>query len=186
MPPGWQEKSATAGDIPNKLLRKFTPPGMNEIEMCLFYRGRPVHKKAARDFSSLLKRSPHTLTEQEVKDMTSVLLNMGDNQFQNSQVSGRPPAFLVQLAETGEVREKNVLVVQGTFQRDGSKPLNQCINVFIDAEGTGRFVFEVFLLVPSVLGGSVFDRQLTAFRQAVSTIQWANQLDFTPPFQFGI
>lgn len=186
LPPSWKETPARAGDIPRRMLRSFAPPDTDEIELSLFYRGRKVSKKAALKFKSILQQPSHPLEGQEMREISDVLLNMGDNQHEDREMAGRPPACIVKLAETGIVNHKNVLVVQGTFQKPDGEPLNECIDVFIDAQGNGETVFEVFLVVPSRFGVGEFQEKVTQFRAAVATIKWANQLEMSQIFSFEL
>lgn len=186
LPPSWKETPAPAGDIPRRMLRSFAAPNNEEIKLSLFYRGRKVSKDAAVNFKSILAQPSHPLDPQEMRGLSDVLLNMGDNQYEDREMVGRPPACIVKLAETGIVNHKNVLVVQGTFQKPDGEPINECINVLIDAQGNGQTVFEVFLVVPSSFGVGEFQEKMTQFRASVATIKWANQLEMSQIFNFEI
>lgn len=173
--------------MPMRWQRSFAPPGMKEIEMSLFFRGRKLDAAAAKAFKSVLKKPSHPLKEQEFKDLSRVMLNMGDNQYVDAELRGsRPPNCIIQMAETGSINGKPVLVVQGTFQNSNSEPINECCNVFVDGEGTGEYVFEVYIVVPAKLGASIFQQQLGLFRGSIATIEWADSLFLPPLINFGI
>lgn len=187
MPQHWQEQPVEATDIPYRWQRAFTPPGLKEVEISLFFRGRKLDATAAAAFKKVLRQPSHPLKEQEFLDLSRVMLNMGDNQYIDPDLRGsQPPNCVIQMAETGSINGKSVLVVQGTFQDSKGKPVNECCNVFIDGEGSGQYVFEIYLVVPAQLGPSIFQQQLGLFRGSIATIEWADTLILPPLINFGI
>lgn len=177
VPPSW-EKMATSVALPNHMQLPvfiFRPRNAESlVEMGIFFRGRMESEKDGLMFRDLLLRHQDirektALMPQEIKDLVHVLDLTGFNQYSFPQEkSGYPPDFHLRSAELVPLNGKIVLKVVGDFVTTGVVDAYY-YGIYIDADGSGRKVYEVFLRAGDK---QEFMRSLTAYKAALSTISW--------------
>jgi hypothetical protein len=145
----------------------------------VFYRGFPVSDAGAAQFKQLLAQlnpggSPKLLFGDTLKDMAEIMgdTTTGDNQYTNPAQPGSDnvPMFFVQSAQLIDLNGRIVLAVEGYFTTENGEPLRYFAGVFIDTDGTGAVIHEVFLQA------KVKDEmmmQKSVYRNAVKSIKWA-------------
>ena len=134
-------------------ISEFQPPNEPNVWLSFFYRGRPVGCEASEKFLILLSKPPHDLAEEELLPVMPIMANLSD-----------PREFNQLSARTEDLNGKRVLVVEGTW----NQPPLKTRHVFMDAEGDGRVVQEVYYQAPEGL----YDRYLPTAMEAFNSIEW--------------
>lgn len=155
LPPNWVEKTVTPplGSLAARGEREFNPPGQDDVKLCLFYRGYPIPASSAEDFKQIISLTPHVLSDDEIDQLTDVLDNLANSE-----------AFELRYARTLDFRGRTVLVVEGLWkvlQHEG-------LHFFVDADGTGRIIQEVYFTAPK----ADFDQYVDTVKQALSSVEW--------------
>lgn len=174
MPAGWTQRDVQTGGIGNRSLETFAPPNEKDVGISVFYGGLPASAKSAQAFLRVLNDKPATdgpqrLTTSEIKELSEVMgrLQAGDNQYTNSG-KYRAPVFNLTDAYTMNVNGRTVLAVQGNFVDKDGKPSRGFNGVFVDSDGTGQRVQQIFLQGnPAKL--SQYQQQ---FQDTVASIEW--------------
>lgn len=176
-PPDW-EKTCLRIPLPNHLqlpLFIFRPPvSKKDLEIGVFFRGRMETETDGRVFSSLIKRNQHisekqTLTANEIKDLSPILDITGFNQYSfGNERSGFSPDFHLRSAELIPLNGKIVLKVVGDFLTDQNVD-TYFYGIYIDADGTGRKIYEVFLRASDK---EEFMQSLSEFKTMLDSISW--------------
>lgn len=134
LPKDWVESNKKfASGIGARSFRAFHPKNDEKVALCLFYRGLAMSPTSSEAFHDLLEKKPHPLDLSELASIKEVLRDKKN-----------PADFTIKNAETKDVSGKRVLVVEGRYkelQEDATA-------MFIDADGTGRFVQEVYYQTP--------------------------------------
>jgi len=115
-----------------EVFRKDNP----DTSVSFFYRGLPINDQSAHNFRDVLSKPPHALSEQEkesLKDVLSTKTPVGSDQFKMTD------------ARVEDLNGKKVLVVEGQYTKSGDK----IHAVYVDADGTGRVVQEIFYQSPA-------------------------------------
>jgi len=136
MPAGWAEGPAkTYTGAGTRSFREFHSPDIPDAKICLYYRGLPVQPNSAQTFREVLAKPPHTLDESEISALKEVLRDRGDTE-----------QFHLRDIRTEDLNSRRVLVVEGTYDRIQQDTYAVCI----DADGSGRFVQEIYYLAPFI------------------------------------
>jgi len=160
LPCGWVErdKSDVTSNIGARSVREFTPPDAPDVKLSFFYRGLPCSETTGDAFKGILSKPPHHVTPTELKTLTEILRERGDNS-----------AFSILAARTEDLNGKRVLIVEGRY-RQTQQDLHE---VIIDTDGTGRTVQEVFFQAPK----DKFPRHLSEAKAALRSIAWKPQVE---------
>lgn len=136
IPTGWVEGAAKVyAGAGTRYFRQFYAPDIPDAKLCLFYRGLPVQPRSAQTFREVLALPAHTLEESEITALAEVLRDRGDSQ-----------QFQMRDIRTEDLNGRRVLVVEGTYDRIQQDTYALCV----DADGTGRFVQELYYLAPFI------------------------------------
>lgn len=153
LPHGWEASRSQDGVVGSSTYKDFCPPDNKEVKMAFFFRGRPVSEYAATTFHTLLAKAPHILTPSEIKSVGEILRDRQD-----------PADFSMLSAHTESLNGKMALVVEGRY-----KQIQQdTYAVMIDADGTGKFVQEIYFQAPK----DEYARRLKDARQSIKSIHW--------------
>lgn len=176
--PSFWQKTCLRVPLPNHMqlpLFIFRPPSSKKnLEIGVFFRGRMESDSDAHKFSSLLKRHQNikdkqTLTHNEIKELASIFDIAGFNQYSfSSDKSGFPPDFRLRSAEIIPVNNRIVLRVVGDFLTEQTVDTYFC-GIYIDADGTGKKVYEVFLKAGDK---EEFLHSLPEFKAMLDSISW--------------
>lgn|SRR5262249_5027466 len=136
LPAGWVEGPArTYTGAGTRSFRAFHSPDIPEAKLCFYYRGLPVQPESAQTFREVLGKPPHMLDESEISALSEVLRDRGNSeQFQMRDI------------RTEDLNGRRVLVVEGTYDKIQQDTYALCI----DADGSGRFVQEIYYLAPFI------------------------------------
>ncbi|MBX9696131.1 MAG: hypothetical protein K2Z81_27330 [Cyanobacteria bacterium] len=132
VPLGWQEFTVRQ---PRSIetLRKFHQPRKSDVQLCLYERGHPVTLDSATAFSGVLA-STRALQEEDLRILQEILGNLAlEGEFQTTE------------ARTVELSGRRVLEVQGCWPK---LDIRSC-HYFIDTEGDGSTVLEVYFAAPT-------------------------------------
>jgi hypothetical protein len=160
-------------------IRQSDQPDWNTT-ISVFYRGFPVSDAGAASFNQLLAQlkpgtSSKLLFGDSLKDLTEILgdTTAGDNQYTNPVQPGSDnvPMFFVQSAQLADLNGRTVLAVEGYFTTETGEPLRYFSGVFIDTDGTGAVIHEVFLQSKSK---DDMMMQKSVYRNALKSIKWAD------------
>jgi hypothetical protein len=176
-PPGWVLAEESGRGMSATVSKTFAPPPPNESDAAItvFYRGQPVTDAAAQTFRKVLDTKPagRELTGDEIKTLADAMgySNAGDNQFTNDAAKGTReyPVFHVATAVVSNLKGKTVLEVEGTFQDQNGMPTTEYRGFFIDSDGSGRVINEIFY--QSRTKGK-FMKYRPDFDKALKTLVW--------------
>ncbi len=177
LPEGWVEAPAEKG-LSTVTLRMFHPEGKNDISINLYYRGQPLDEDSARTFHNLLSaragsHAPEKLSPLEIRSLDRAMgyTTVGDNQYTNSARRGdrNYPVFNLATAEVLPVNGRTTLKVTGTFQDQNGMPLNEYCGYFIDADGQGKNVDEIFYQAKT---RGKYMLHVKDFENTLKSIQW--------------
>ncbi|HEY9871588.1 MAG TPA: hypothetical protein V6D08_20695 [Candidatus Obscuribacterales bacterium] len=131
-PDGWVAGKPQANPgIGTRSYREVYRKDHPDTAVSFFYRGLPVSNEAALSFRDVLSKAPHELTEQEKKSLADVL---------STKTPVASDQFAMSSCRTEDLNGKKVLVVEGQYTQSGDK----IHAVYVDADGSGRFVQEIF------------------------------------------
>jgi hypothetical protein len=155
MPKNWgdQFKEPYSG-IGHRSYSEVRLNGDKDVAMSFFYRGDALKDASqAKAFHDIVTAGPHQLSASELKSIPEVL-----------QDKANPSDFGMLSARTQDLNGKNVLIVEGRY-----KALQQdAYHVFVDSDGTGKNVQEVFYQAPK----DKYPAHLKEAKDALNTIQW--------------
>jgi len=153
LPENWKEDRRIAATRADSFLTWYHPPENHGVTIGFFFRGRRAGRLASRNFHELLSLPPHSLTAAELQSLTEVLDDSAD-----------PVEFTMQSATIEWLNRRHVLVVQGVYVRaqQGSR------TIYIDADGTGSAIQEVYYAAPEAQFSVYLPQALEAF----TSIKW--------------
>lgn len=134
-------------------LRRFYSPADSEVRICFFYRGYGINQLTAEQFKKTLGLPPHALSKEE-------LARLGDLFGDKSN----PQMFLQAGARTESLSGMPILILEGTYQ----PIVERNCTIFLDADGSGRFVQEIFFQAPA----DRYSPNFQLFSQALTSIVW--------------
>jgi len=153
LPDGFVESSRQENVEGNSSLRTFCFADDPDVRICFFYRGYCVNEPTANQFRKTLEPPVHVLSEDELARLTDLF---GDKS--NSRV------FSIAGARTEMIFGMPILVLEGTYDPFGER---NC-TVHLDADGSGRFVQEIFFQAPINRYLIYFSR----FADCLTSIEW--------------
>lgn len=152
LPAGWApgvvDKKGSAD-----LFEEFHHPDTPSAVLAFYYRGRRLPNEVGRSFVEILERDPHVLSLKEIDSIKRVLRDKQD-----------PADFSMMTARTEAIGGKKVLLVEGRYKESQQDTLE----IFIDSDGTGTAVQEVFFQAPK----DEYRKQMQAIRKSFATIEW--------------
>src|SRR4030095_7962235 len=153
LPPGWTEAQQPAGEADKRRFREFNPAGKANIKICFFFRGHRVAEESAKSFQTVLAKPGHVLTSAELATVAEV-------------VRDKTPSdkFKLLVAETRDISQKRVLLVEGTY----TETAEDVHAVHIDGDGAGSIIQEIYFQAPKKEYPLHFAEASAAFK----SIQW--------------
>lgn len=150
------------------------------VQICLYYRGRPLALEFCKDFRLLLKNSPSSLFDSANPDsevfqkfrLNEVLENVSDNQLVNKTSGRYGPRFFLESMDVRDCSSRNVLFVRGYFHGPEGEAEIAYAGVFVDAnplEKRNCRIEEIFLQTPP----DHFDKYFPVFMESLSGICWS-------------
>lgn len=153
IPPGWIERPSSGGGIQAQSLREFVPEKNPDVQLGLFYRGAPISEEAAKALRKVLGRIPHKLSGEEYDSLTEVLGN-----------AAYPGAFDMRMAATQDLNGRKVIAVKGSWTAGN----RDSYTLFVDADGSGRFVQQIFYSAPQ----DKYHLYIEAVYEAFHSLEW--------------
>ena len=153
LPDGFVEGPRQENVEGDSSLRTFRRADDPDLRICFFYRGYGVNQPTAEQFCKTLESPPHILSQEELARLVDLF---GDK--------SNPQVFSIAGARTESVSGMPVLILEGTYTPFAER---NC-TVHLDADGSGRFVQEIFFQAP-------VERYLThfpLFSDSLMTIEW--------------
>lgn len=154
----------------------FQPENHPDTELGVFFRGRLESVDAGAKFAALLREHQNAareitpLTPKQIAEITEILDLTGFNQYAFPPAEhGFVPDFNLRSAEVKTIGGKPLLVIDGEFLSQ-STTSNWYSGIYIDADGSGRKVYELFLRSDS---RESFFKFLKHFHDSVASIEWA-------------
>jgi hypothetical protein len=155
LPKGWDQTfTEPHTGIGNRAYNEVRLHSDKSVAMSFFYRGDSLRdENQARSFQEILRGQPHMLTPKEISSIPEVL-----------QDKAKQSDFAILSARTQNISGKNVLIVEGRY-----KALQQdSYHMYIDSDGSGRHVQEVFYQAPK----DKFASHLRAAKESLNSIRW--------------
>jgi hypothetical protein len=141
------------------------PPDVHDVRINFFYRGLSIAPESAEAFRNLLQRpAQSSLTWQDLAPIAEILRDMAN-----------PEDFALANASTERVNGKMVLVVRGKYRVIE----HDTFEIFVDADGTGRYIQEIFFKGPS----DSFHRFFSTAQKSLRSIRWKLESEFTETVQ---
>jgi hypothetical protein len=153
LPAGWVEGSTQTGPGA-RLVRNFYPEVSPETTICFYYRGMPISEGSALIFRAMLTEPPHELVEDEFESLQEVL----------GHIYGAE-AYERLTARTQNLNGRRVLVFEGHW----IESKRYSMDIFIDADQSGRFVQQIYFLAPL----DEYRRYVESVEKAFSSIIWS-------------
>lgn len=179
IPPDWRRNTlrvpqANRMELP---IIQLTMPGKEqEMEIGIFYRGKLESEDDGENFHALLlqnKEAEHavTLSPGQIRSLSRILDLAGFNQYTFPRhLTGYSPDFYLKTAQVLVINGKPVLKVDGEF-RDEDKTDTYYGGLFVEADDTGRKVYELYLRVTAK---EMHLRGIQHFRRMAESIEWAD------------
>lgn len=176
VPETWVGVKDKFPELPGKAMTEFHPPGNPDLQIAVLYRGRPENEQAGEKFHRLLAANadlklPKVLTPEQIKDLNPIMgYVIGDNQYKGSinPLYG-PGKFHLSTAKLMSVNGKTVLAAEGELHDRAGKTLSYFSGVFIDSDGTGRNVHEIFLQTQN---SEDFEKSKPIFQNTLKSVEW--------------
>ncbi len=177
LPSGWSAGDNASGGIGQRHIERFNPPLDKSVEISVYYRGLPISDPGAGAFQDILKakpaaQRPEMLTADEVRKLQEAMgtMTIGDNQYTNPSTNPRyAPVFHVNAAYTTRLNGKTVLGVEGSFVDETGKRINDYTGYFIDRDGNGKNIQEIFYQAPP----DKYPRYLLKFKDSLkNNLEW--------------
>jgi hypothetical protein len=153
LPAGWTEGKPRNNVVGNSSMRHFHPDSEQRVTICMYYRGRAVNKQAAEDFRSLIKQPARKLSHNEIESIATIIRDKAD-----------PADFILKTAKTEDFNGRRVLIVEGRYKEIE----HDTICLYVDADGSGKFVQEIFYQAPVTNYGPFENEAL----KALNSIKW--------------
>ncbi len=153
MPAGWSREPAQPSRNHTGNYVEFHSDKNPTVKMGTYYRGHRISATGAKRFHEILKAPEHELTDDEYRELSDVLRDKAKSED-----------FKVIKKKTVNLNGKRILLVEGEF-----KEIKQnAYAVYVDAEGTGEVVQEIFFQAPEADYPSYFK----AAEAAIKSISW--------------
>jgi len=158
LPDGWSEdESVKQVNIGSRSVRQFRPRQSSDSKLYFYYRGFPVSSADGASFALTLSKDPHVVLSEEIQTLTAILGQRA-----------KSDSFMILSLRTEDLNGRRVLILEGRY-----KELQQDIyEMFIDADGTGQAVQEIYLLAPK----DQYVLYLRKVKAALQTLQWKESI----------
>jgi hypothetical protein len=153
LPHNWVEGRTQAAVSGTSFFKAFHPADQPEAMLCLFYRGTRLGRRDAQSFRQLLGQQYHLLMPEEIRAVATTMRHMG-----------RPEQFKIHEAQTQNWNGRSVLTVAGLYMH----LQHLAFAIFVDSDGTGTAVQEIYFQAPKKLYLLYFQEA----REALSSIVW--------------
>lgn len=153
IPPAWEKGPDYNNREHAGSYKEFHPYGKTDCQLGFYYRGRRTSETAGQNFKEVLEQESHELTPTEYSSLEETLRD-----------KARAEDFTVKNARTEEINGKRVLIVEGRY----NKNQNDSTHMFIDTDGTGTAVQEVFFQAPK----EQYAKYAGAAKTAMESIRW--------------
>jgi hypothetical protein len=151
--PGWMPiESESDPDIISRH-QSYCSPDCSELEISLYYRGRPISEKSAQNFLHILGQKPHELSSEEVSSVREALGNLGYESL-----------FLMSCCETIAVAGRIVLKVEGIWCENRRR----FTGILVNTDQEGREITAFYMSGPT----DVFEKHIQTFDIALAGISW--------------
>jgi len=152
---GWVEgpKHTFQGGIGTRSFREFHPTDTPDAMMCFYYRGLPAGEAVGALFHNMLAKDPHLLAPEEYDSIREVLRDKHN-----------PEDFSLVMAQVEDFNGKRVLTVFGRYV----KIQEDLYEIFVDADGTGRVIQEIYFQAPV----EAYMKYLQEAIGAMKSIEW--------------
>lgn len=129
-------------------------PENDDVRIGLFYRGMPLVEDGAREaYRAVLVQPPHELTPAEIDSIAEVLLNCYQSRV-----------YDMHLCTSMDHGGRRIITVEGVYRKSQLRT----IEYFIDCDGTGTYVQQVYFQSPA----NEFQRYEPAGRATLEGVQW--------------
>lgn len=153
MPGGWLAGPDYSKRLHSASYQEFHPPGQEDCQLGFYYRGRRTSASAGETFTKTLEEAPHHLSGAEYASLQEIVRDKAKNSD-----------FTLKDARTEDLNGKRVLVVEGRY--NGNQ--NDVKHIFVDADGSGTAVQEIFFQAPK----EKFGKFIKAAERSMETISW--------------
>jgi len=155
-PVGWVAgEPAENPGIGSRWFREVYREDSPDTSICFFYRGLPVADGPAAAFRGVLDRPPHPLSDDELQSLSRIL---------EHKTPFKSELFELTSARTEDWNGKNVMIVEGQYKESDDR----IFEIYVDADGTGRFVQEIFYQAP----GDQFSKFADEAQSALLSVKW--------------
>lgn len=153
LPEGWVEQTWTSDDPPPARGREFRNLKDSGAVLCVWYRGHGLPAKTAASISTVLAKSPHKLTDDEVQMVRNGLGNIVYERM-----------FKLASARVENIAGRSVLIVEGRWNELGKDGYHVFIPVSADCEK----LEEIYLVAPP----DSYPHNADAVKSALACIEW--------------
>ncbi len=153
LPGGWKNGTDYNNGQHSATYKEFHPAAAPDCQLGFYYRGHRTSESAGCNFHNLLQKPPHNLSEQELKSLGEIVRDKAN-----------PKDFTATSARTEDLNGKRVLMIEGEYT--ASKQVAK--HMFIDSDGTGTAVQEVFFQADS----KQYPKYSPAASDAMKSIKW--------------
>ncbi|MBX9771317.1 MAG: hypothetical protein K2X29_08090 [Candidatus Obscuribacterales bacterium] len=155
LPDGWLVKDPDEAENFGSQMLEFYLPDDHSVSLSFYYQGRPAGSMLADALRSLLNKPPHQLSTDEADSIALILRNVAD-----------PDEFETVSMHTEDLNGRRILVADGNWKKISLKARH----LFIDADGDGRIVQEIYFLAPK----SKFDQYYPVVMDTFNSVEWSN------------
>ena len=153
MPAAWQLLENHDPHSANPSWLKFGPPNVPDVELYLYFRGRPLTGGAQESLKSILRAKSKQLTVKQIDSIGELLRD-----------ASLIDAFNFLNARTHEWNGRRVLIVEGRW----NQIMHDRFWMFIPEDSECETVQEIWFQAPV----EQYPAQLKHARQALNSIQW--------------
>ncbi len=152
LPQGWRE-GARQEAIGGRTLHQFQAGSDCHVRFCIYIRTLPVSYPAAVDFQKILYGQFRDLLSEDIARLGEVLEGMSNQ-----------AAFEFNAASTNYLNDRRVLQVEGRWLKADEDTLA----VFVDVDGTGRYVQQIYFTAPA----GALESHLSLANSMFTSIKW--------------
>lgn len=152
-PAGWEAGQPPTGREHGPSYRELHPAGDKDCQLGFYYRGKRCSEAGAKAFKDVLDKPAHELTPAELRSVREIVRDKANTED-----------FEVKSAKTEELNGKKTMILEGRYKQNQ----NDARHLFIDADGTGSSVQEIFFQAPK----DKYPKYAPAAEQSIKSIQW--------------
>ncbi len=153
LPEGWLASRQIFAQAGNSYLLRYTPPGLSQVRLCFFYRGKLTEVDSGRALRRILQQKLHRLEPAEIEELSEILRDQSS-----------PELFQLEEAMTIDLNSRAVLMSHGRFVEFNFK----AYSIFIDSGEDGCAVQEIYFTAPP----QMWDRYLPPVLNSLAAIEW--------------